>query len=44
LSVESPIIASPPIPPRNPEIKLAAPIDQTIDGVCAGVLTNEVTT
>ena len=42
--VESPIIASPPMPPRNPESRFASPIDHTTDGVCAGVLTNEVTT
>ena len=44
LMVESPIIASPPMPPRNPESRFASPIDHTTDGVCAGVLTNEVTT
>ena len=44
LMVESPIIASPPMPPSRPETRLARPIDQTIEGVCAGVLTYEVTT
>ena len=44
LIVLRPIIASPPMPPRKPETRLARPIDQTIEGVCAGVLTNDVTT
>merc|ERR1719310_2735807 len=44
LIVERPIIASPPMPPRKPERRLATPIDQTIDGVWAGVLTYDVTT